>query len=167
MDMLHFFTGSPTVRHISSYGGTRVIVFIIILCSLLICHLLSAINESLLHGRDAFLLLHTLFDFTDSVVLLDIKFNFAAGESADSITSNISDCIGGYRQVLLLDKHDEIWLLGSGTGCLEVITALALKVENKIKSLSVKFMVRQYGELMDGMIIKVNGGRLPGELSRL
>jgi hypothetical protein len=114
-----------------------------------------------LHGRDAFLLLHALFDFTDSVVLLYIKFDFAAGESADSITSNISDCIGGYRQVLLLDEHDEIWLLVSGTGCLEVITALALKVDNRIKSLNVKFIVRQYGELMDDMIIKVNGGRLP------
>jgi hypothetical protein len=46
-------------------------------------HLLSAVNQPLLHRRDAFLLFHALFDPRDLVVRLDVELDFAAGESTD------------------------------------------------------------------------------------
>jgi hypothetical protein len=53
--------------------------------SLVIRHLLPAVNQTLLHRRDAFLFFYALFDLGDRVVALDVQFDFATGECADSV----------------------------------------------------------------------------------
>ena len=48
-------------------------------------HLFSAIDQPLLHRRNAFLLLDPLFDLRHFIVRLNIEFDFFSREGADSI----------------------------------------------------------------------------------
>lgn len=49
-------------------------------------HLLAAVNQPLLDGRDALFLFDALFDARDFVVWLDVQLDFLAGEGADPRT---------------------------------------------------------------------------------
>ena len=46
--------------------------------------MLSAKDEALLNGRDAFLLLDLFFDFRDLVALINVELNLLAGEGTNS-----------------------------------------------------------------------------------
>ena len=54
-----------------------------ILCS--DSHLLSSVNQPLLHWRDPLLFFHALLDALDLVVGLDVEFDLFAREGADSV----------------------------------------------------------------------------------
>ena len=62
----------------------------VFLGSLLIRHLLPAVDKPLLHGRNAFFFLDALLDARDFVVGLDVEFDFFAGECADPVGRDVS-----------------------------------------------------------------------------
>jgi len=55
---------------------------LVVCCSLLVVHLLSSVDETLLRGRNSFLLLNALLYPRDLVVSLDIKLDLLASEGS-------------------------------------------------------------------------------------
>ena len=57
--------------------------YLVVCCSFLVVHLLPGEDETLLWGRDTFLLLDTLLDPLNLVSGLDVDLDFLTGECLD------------------------------------------------------------------------------------
>ena len=62
----------------------------VFLARLILGHLLSLENQPLLHGWNAFLLLHAFLDLGYRVIGLDVDFDLATGEGTDSVGQQLS-----------------------------------------------------------------------------